>query len=113
MSERTMRWLINGLLTLLALLTLFPLFWMVSVALMPTGASSNYPPPLLPAHPTFNHFHDLFAQQHMGRYFLNSLIVATSATLLALLLNAMAGYAFAKHRFRAAMRSTPCCWQDC
>jgi multiple sugar transport system permease protein len=100
MSQRALRWLINGVLSLLALLTLFPLFWMVSVALMPTGASSNYPPPLLPAHVTFSHFHDLFAQQHMGRYFLNSLIVATSATLLALLLNAMAGYAFAKLRFR-------------
>jgi multiple sugar transport system permease protein len=100
MSQRRVSWLINGLLGLLALLTLFPLFWMVSVALMPTGASSNYPPPLLPAHPTFIHFQQLFAQQHMGRYFLNSLIVATSATLLALLLNAMAGYAFAKLRFR-------------
>jgi len=36
----------------------------------------------------------------MGRYFLNSLIVATSATLLALLFNGTAGYAFAKLRFR-------------
>lgn len=100
MSQRAAKWLVNGLLTLLALLTVFPLLWMVSVALMPTGASSSYPPPLLPARPTFIHFHQLFAQQHMGRYFLNSLIVATCATLLALILNAMAGYAFAKLRFR-------------
>jgi multiple sugar transport system permease protein len=100
MSQRARTWLLNGLLMLLALLTLFPLLWMASVALMPTGASSSYPPPLLPARPTFMHFHQLFAQQHMGRYFLNSLIVATSATLLALLFSAMAGYAFAKLRFR-------------
>jgi multiple sugar transport system permease protein len=100
MSQRSARWLVNGLLTFLALLTVFPLLWMVSVSLMPTGASSSYPPPLLPTRPTLIHFQQLFAQQHMGRYFLNSLIVATCATLLALLLNAMAGYAFAKLRFR-------------
>jgi multiple sugar transport system permease protein len=100
MKQRTGSWLVNGLLGLFALLTVFPLLWMVSVSLMPTGASSSYPPPLLPLRPTFIHFQQLFAQQHMGRYLLNSIIVASCTTLLALLLSAMAGYAFAKLRFR-------------
>ena len=100
MSQRMQTWLVNGALWAAAAITLFPLFWMVSVSLMPTGASSASPPPILPAHVTFEHYRELFSSQHMGRYFLNSLIVATSATLLALLLNGMAGYAFAKLRFR-------------
>jgi multiple sugar transport system permease protein len=100
MNTRGATWLVNGALWLLALVTLFPLLWMVSVSLMPTGASASYPPPILPQHASLTHYRDLFAQQHMGRYFLNSLIVASSATVLALLFNGMAGFAFAKLKFR-------------
>ncbi|HTP38203.1 MAG TPA: carbohydrate ABC transporter permease [Steroidobacteraceae bacterium] len=100
MSTRVRSWLVNGALWIAAAATLFPLLWMLSVSLMPTGAASNYPPPVLVVHPTFEHYRQLFAAQHMGRYLANSLIVATSATVLALLLNSMAGYAFAKLRFR-------------
>jgi len=99
-TPRAATWLVNGCLVLLAVLTLFPLLWMLSVSFMSTGASSTYPPPLLPAHFTLDRYRELFNQQHMGRYFLNSVIVATCATLLALLFNALAGYAFAKLRFR-------------
>jgi multiple sugar transport system permease protein len=99
-AARTRTWLFNGLLCLLAALVLFPLAWMVSVSLMATGEAGNYPPPLLPAHATFEHYRTLFSQQNMGRYFLNSVIVATSATVLALFFNGLAGYAFAKLRFR-------------
>jgi multiple sugar transport system permease protein len=99
-SPRAQTWLVNGALWLAAALTVFPLAWMVSVSLMPTGASSTYPPPILPAPVTLDHYRELFAAQHMGRYFINSVIVATSATLLALVFNGMAGYAFAKLRFR-------------
>jgi multiple sugar transport system permease protein len=91
---------VNGALWLGAALTLFPLLWMLSVSLMPTGASSSYPPPVLPQSVTLAHYRELFSQQNMGRYFANSVIVATIATAFALLFNGMAGYAFAKLRFR-------------
>ena len=100
MNQRAASALVNGSLWLAALLTLFPLLWMVSVSLMPTGSSASYPPPLWSAHASLDRYRELFAQQHMGRYLLNSVFVATSATLLALLFNGMAGYAFAKLRFR-------------
>ena len=99
-GSRARAWLFNGLLWLLAALVLFPLLWMVSVSLMQSGESGSYPPPLLPGHATLAHYRALFSQQNMGRYFLNSVIVATSATVLALFFNGLAGYAFAKLRFR-------------
>src|SRR5207302_3647518 len=43
----------------------------------------------------------LFGQQNIGRYLTNSLSLAAMTTLLSLLLNSLAGYAFAKLRFRA------------
>src|SRR3546814_7893715 len=41
---------VNGLLALLALATLVPLAWMVSVSLMAPGEAAHTPPPLLPDH---------------------------------------------------------------
>ena len=91
---------VNTLLVLGAVLTAFPLLWMVSVSFMPIGAASSYPPPLLPESPTLDNYRELFAKHNAGRYMLNSAIVASMATVIALVLNTMAGYAFAKLRFK-------------
>lgn len=96
--------LINATLLAAAAVTLFPLAWMLSVSFMPSGAASVVPPPVLPTSTTLANYHQLFAQQQMGRFFLNSAIVATGATLFSLLLNGAAGYAFAKLRFRGRDR---------
>ena len=100
MKPRLAAWVVNGALWLGAAATLFPLLWMISVSLMPGGASATSPPPILPRAVTLDHYRELFAAQHMGRFLANSIIVASSATLLALVFNGMAGYAFAKLRFR-------------
>jgi multiple sugar transport system permease protein len=80
-------------------LTLFPLLWMVSVSLMPAEEANRFPPPLLPESPTLAHYRMLFARLDIAGYLLNSLLVASAVTVLSLLLNSMAGYAFAKLRF--------------
>ena len=99
-ASRAGRVWVNGLLTVAALLTLFPLLWMLSVSLMPTAASSAFPPPMLPRHATLEHYRQLFGLQHMGRYFLNSVVVSVLATVLAVAINSMAGFAFAKLHFK-------------
>lgn len=98
--QRLTRWGLHGLLVVAALLTLFPLLWMLSVSFMPAGESSTLPPPLFPSVPTLANYRLLFAQHGLGRYFANSVAVSALVTLLSLLINAMAGYAFAKLRFR-------------
>ncbi|HEX6832267.1 MAG TPA: carbohydrate ABC transporter permease, partial [Rudaea sp.] len=90
---------INGALVLLALLAAAPLLWMVSVSFMPTGEASHFPPPLLPSSVSFANYRELFERIGIGRYFANSLLVSGAITLLSLLVNTMAGYAFAKLRF--------------
>ena len=92
--------LVNTVLVVGAVLVAFPLLWMISVSFMPTGAASSYPPPLLPADPTLDNYRELFAKHAAGRYMFNSALVATLATLISLVFNTLAGYAFAKLRFR-------------
>jgi multiple sugar transport system permease protein len=96
--------LVNTLLVIGALLVAFPLLWMISVSFMPTGAASTYPPPLLPVHPTLDNYRELFSKHAAGRYMLNSTLVATLATMISLVFNTLAGYAFAKLRFRGRER---------
>ncbi|HEY5711798.1 MAG TPA: carbohydrate ABC transporter permease [Allosphingosinicella sp.] len=91
-------------LVLLAGFALFPLVWMVSVSLMAPGEASRFPPPLFPVAPGLGAYRALFATTGIAHYFLNSVIVATLATLLSLVFNTAAGYAFAKLRFRGRDR---------
>jgi multiple sugar transport system permease protein len=91
--------LTNGLLLGAAVVTLFPLLWMLSASLMAPGEASTSPPPLLPAHPSFANYRELFASRGLGRYLANSVFLASAATLASLLFNVAAGYAFAKLRF--------------
>jgi multiple sugar transport system permease protein len=91
---------IYALLIIGALLSLFPILWMISASFMPTGMANTFPPRLLPDHPTMQHYHDVFTRLSMGRYLLNSGIIAIVVTGLSLIVNSMAGYAFAKQRFR-------------
>jgi len=92
-------WFVNATLAALAAFALVPLAWMVSVSFMQPGAASTYPPPVLPAEPTFGNYRQLFAQSGMGGYLLNSLAIACGVTLTSVLFNVLAGYAFAKLRF--------------
>jgi multiple sugar transport system permease protein len=82
-----------------AAVTIFPLLWMLSASLMPTGEATTFPPRLFPSHVTFAHYGELFTRLNLGRSFLSSSIIAITATLLSLFFNSMAGYAFAKLRF--------------
>jgi multiple sugar transport system permease protein len=77
---------------------------MVSASLMPSGEASSLPPRLMPSAVTFAHYRDLFTRLDLGRYALNSLLLATAVTVASVLLNAMAGYAFAKLRFAGRAR---------
>jgi len=91
--------LVNGLLVAAAAFALLPLAWMVSVSFMRPGEADSFPPPLIPSAPTLAAYRSLFAQHGMGRYFANSLFLASAATALSLTFNVAAGYAFAKLRF--------------
>ncbi|MGI9043455.1 MAG: carbohydrate ABC transporter permease [Gemmatimonadaceae bacterium] len=96
--------LLYGLLIVGAVLAMLPMVWMVSASVMPAGEASTYPPRFFPSRITLDHYADLFTRLNLGRYLLNSAFVALVVTLASLLINSMAGYAFAKLRFRGRDR---------
>jgi multiple sugar transport system permease protein len=90
---------LNLVLAFVALLTLFPLAWMVCASLMAPGEASTYPPPILPRSATLSNYRLLFAEHGIVRQIANSVLISLLATALSLLFNVSAGYAFAKLRF--------------
>jgi len=95
---------VNGALMILAGLTALPLLWMMSASLMPSGEAMTLPARLWPSQPTLQHYTTLFSRLALGRTFLNTLLLASMITAVSLLCNSMAGYAFAKLRFRGRRR---------
>ncbi|MDD2770084.1 MAG: carbohydrate ABC transporter permease [Methylococcus sp.] len=93
------RLLIYAVLLLTVAATLFPLVWTVSVSLMPVAEALSDSPKLWPDSATLEHYRDLFDRLELGRYALNSFLLAASITALSVLVNALAGYAFARLPF--------------
>lgn len=96
---------LHATLVVFGALSLLPLLWMVSASFMATGEASSFPPALVPHSPTLAHYRDLFGRLALGRYALNSALVAVVTTIAALAINSSAGYAFAKLRFRGRDRT--------
>jgi ABC-type glycerol-3-phosphate transport system permease component len=97
---------VNLLGLLIALATLFPLFWMISTAFKPSHEIYSLTPSLIPAHPTLGNFSAVSSGQVSGGigsvwlFFRNSLAVTLAAVLVASLLSLMASVAVARYRFR-------------
>jgi multiple sugar transport system permease protein len=95
----TRKLLLNLVLVIGAVLTLAPFFWMLAASFMPSGQATTYPLHLLPHPATLANYRYLFTRLNLARNIMNSAIVALAATSLSLVINSMAGYAFAKFRF--------------
>ncbi len=92
------RALVYAALLALAAATLFPLVWMVTASLMPTGEATSAPH-LWPRAVTLAQYRTLFTRLPIARALGNSTLLASAVTLISLVVNSLAGYAFAKLRF--------------
>lgn len=104
MKRRLQTLVLNLALAAMALATVAPLAWMLAASFMPAGQANAEPPPLWPTEPTLDHYRELFQRLDLGRSLLNSVVLASSVTAVSLILNSMAGYAFARLRFRGRDR---------
>lgn len=92
--------LLYGLLVLMAVVVLFPLYQAVITSLATEADVSNYPPQLFPVHWHFDNFADALGRAPIPRYLLNSIIQSSIVTLSHLVLASLAAYAFAFIDFR-------------
>jgi ABC-type glycerol-3-phosphate transport system permease component len=87
------------LMALIVFVVAFPLFWMISTSFKPKTEIYVTPPTLLPMTWTLQNYIDLFWITKFGYYYRNSIIVALSATLLAITVGSLAAYSLSRFRF--------------
>src|SRR3954449_1547292 len=87
----------SSIMWLLAVVYGFPALWFVLSSLKPAGDLFTYPLTLLPKHFTFSGYTQAWSSFNFSQYFINTLIVATAATVLTVLASAASGYALAKY----------------
>ncbi|PIS46900.1 MAG: sugar ABC transporter permease [Elusimicrobia bacterium CG08_land_8_20_14_0_20_51_18] len=80
-------------------ITLFPFIWMISTSFKPPDEIFTKHPSLFPSRFTLDGYRQLFAAVSMWTHLFNSVIYAVFVTILSVLFNSMAAYAFAKLRF--------------
>lgn len=110
------RLLVYALLTAVAVVSLFPLYWMFNTAFTPASSTFKLPPDLIPVNATLNNFTGVINAAGRGKlllfgtarpiamprfivWFINSALIALVSTAVHLLFDSMAGYAFAKRKF--------------
>lgn len=88
------------ILAALAFLILLPVIWLALSAFKPEKEIISWPPTFIPAAFTLENFSSVQSRINILRYILNSVIYAGGTTALAIIVNSMAGYAYAFYDFK-------------
>lgn len=79
---------------------LAPFLWMLSVSFMTDAQIFSYPPDFIPRPFITDNYTNVFSKLPVMRFFLNSLFVAFVTTVFQVLFSSMAGYTFARSKFK-------------
>lgn len=102
-AVRTGRWrraLLYLTLGVLSLPFLFPTWWMITSSFKRVSEIFSFPPSLWPTNPTLEAYVEAFTFQPFARQYFNSLYIAVAVTVGTLVVGSLAGYGFARIRFR-------------
>ena len=88
------------LLTLWALIVLFPFYWMVISSLKTLDEYRESVPTFFPRRIMFSNYREAFTSASLGRLFLNTLYVGVVSTLLSLVITILSAFAFARLEFK-------------
>jgi alpha-1,4-digalacturonate transport system permease protein len=90
----------TAFLLFMTFIILAPVLWFVLSSFKDATDLGARPPKILPTRWAFENYTEAFQMYNYKRYFMNSVIVTSVATVLTLVINSMAAYAFAKYNFR-------------
>ena len=100
-GKRMMNALVYALLTLWALMVLFPFYWMLLTSMKSYGSyNAEYVPKLFTLSPTLQNYADAFRAVPLARYFLNTMLFTVITTAIMLVVTVLAAFAFARLNFR-------------
>ena len=95
------RYSLHAVLIVLALVVGFPIYWMLAVSITPPQEVYRWPLQFWPDTPTLENYRQVFTRQdlQLGRWFVNSVVVSTIITAVALFISSLTAYGFARLTF--------------
>jgi ABC-type glycerol-3-phosphate transport system permease component len=94
------RWALWVLLLAGGLIVIFPIYWMLATAVSPGGLAQSGHFYIWPHTVDWGNFRTAWDSQPVASWFENSAVIAIGGVILTTVMSLMAGYAFAKFRFR-------------
>jgi ABC-type glycerol-3-phosphate transport system permease component len=94
------RWVVWAFLVCGGLLMFFPVYWVFVTAISPGGLAQTSGFSLWPHRVDLGIFAQAFAEQPIKTWMINSLVISVASVLISVFISLLAGYAFAKYRFR-------------
>jgi len=91
---------LNAVFIVLSLIALLPFIIMLGTSLKSPAEVQTPGFRLFPGVPKFNNYIDMFEYGEWGRYFYNTFIITLLAVIISLIINSLAGFAFARLRFK-------------
>ncbi|MCB9159421.1 MAG: carbohydrate ABC transporter permease [Caldilineaceae bacterium] len=82
-----------------AVVTFFPIYWMLVSTFQPNKYTLHFPPPLIPKEITVGQFAELFANHPVALWLRNSFIIAVITMLVCMILSVMGAYALSSLRW--------------
>ncbi len=92
--------LVYAFLILMALIVLFPFYWMIISSLKSLDEYRLNIPTFWPRKMIFHNYPEAFMTANLGRLFLNTLYVGVVSTLLSLVITVLSAFAFARLEFK-------------
>ena len=99
MNRTRQKMIIYGLLGVGGLLMVVPFLWSLLSSFKPPSEILALQPELLPKNPTLDNYRQVLSTGNFGRWYLNSLVVASITTVSVCLFSSLAGYSLAKYRY--------------
>lgn len=90
----------NIIVTFFAVLSLFPLYWLVTSSFKNSSDVVKMPPDWFPKTFTFDNYIDVFNNQPALRWAFNSIFVSLVSTVALIIVSCLAAYAFSKLKFK-------------
>lgn len=90
------------ILIVLTFIFIFPVIWIIGSSFKDAGELFAWPPTFFGKNPTLGNYVTAFSQGNFSIYFFNTVFTSVVATVLTIIINVMAGYVFAKYRFKGS-----------
>ncbi len=92
--------LLYTFLGIMAIIVIFPFYWMIISSLKDIGEYREAIPTLFPRKIMWSNYYYAFTNGNLGRLFLNTVIVGVVSTLLSLVITVLSAFAFARLEFK-------------